>query len=138
MASTLWKNLDKLVDEIVPPKKVLTNFVSELNEVAQDYITAELVLDDSERPNLDWHFRIRVPLLDDYRVLILSVTHHGANLYPAWVHSHWVDNNNKREECADKDSLRRAVEARLASDAIQRVVASLIAQAKDRSDEIPF
>jgi hypothetical protein len=122
----LWKNLKSLAEAAVPPKKMLLKHAAELTTAADGWLQAE-VMQATGGDQLRWELTVRVPALDDYRVELLWVRH-PATLYPATVYSEWVDTNV--EKCESPEALEAAVEKRLASDAVQRAVGALLAQAQ--------
>jgi hypothetical protein len=122
----LWKNLKSLAEAAIPPKKMLLKHAADLTAAADGWLQAE-VLQATGGGDLRWELTVRVPALDDYRVELLWVRH-PATLYPAAIYSEWVDNTVER--CDTPEALEAAVEKRLASDAVQKAVGALLAQAQ--------
>jgi hypothetical protein len=129
MSKELWANLEKLADEIVTPQTVLMKYASELTEATDGLIEGSVSVERSGN-SVGWELLAVAPVLDNYSVTLLAIRH-DLKVYPVEVWSSWLDEvSYKAESCATKDELAAAIEKRLASAEVQKVLASLLAQVR--------
>jgi hypothetical protein len=81
------------------------------------------------RPDFEYVFLIRAPLLNDYTYTICQVSH-GISFYPVWVE---CSDPEDHEECPDMDAFAAAIGRILRGDRVRGVVATLLKQTNSRA-----
>ena len=125
MASNPWEKLKQHASELVAPIAVLREQAQLLSQ-ATDGLIQGAVDSETSGKYVTVALTAYVPAMNNYSIVLLTVRH-DVLLYPATVISPWADTPNRR--CNSKQELEEAVVAALSDDAIQKIVASLLAQA---------
>jgi len=120
----LWPKT-KFETDVVTPVSILRRQAALLGEKTQQLVTAD-VSTLVEHSSVTHRFRLVVPVLDNYKYELFSVTHKVDQLYPL----HGYAGNRFAPDIPDQSAFLRWLKEILSSESTLKKIDSLMAQAK--------
>jgi hypothetical protein len=124
-AKNLWGNVS-LADTVKPPVAILREQAALLgnltNNVLEGHVRTERIAD-----RIINYLDIVAPALEYYTFTVLEIRHHGIEFYPLTV---VPSMDGKPTDCKDEMEFIAKLEEALSSQAVHKVIESLLAQSK--------